>query len=137
MYWKVFKVKVVVFGATGDTGIPLVKQLLQEGYEVTALVRKPENFMLSGEQLEVVKGDVLNPSTIEGKMTGKDAVLSVLGGNYREPTTVYSEGMKNIIREMNQAGVKRLICLSAETLKSKEETSFNAASVSSLPKCFT
>ncbi|UUI04330.1 SDR family oxidoreductase [Oceanobacillus jeddahense] len=116
--------KVVVFGATGDTGIPLVKQLLLEGHEVTALVRKPENFMLSGEKLEVVKGDVLNPSTIEEKLSGKDAVLSVLGGNFREPTTVYSEGIKNIISEMDHAGVKRLICLSAETLKLKEETSF-------------
>lgn len=119
-----FIVKVVVFGANGDTGIPLVKHLLLEGHEVTAIVRKPEKFQLSGERLEVVKGDVLNPSTIEGQLTGKDAVLSVLGGNHRQPTTVYSEGIENIIREMDKSGVNRLICLSAETLKPKEESSY-------------
>lgn len=116
--------KIVVFGATGDTGVPLVKQLLLEGHEVTAIVRKPEKLGLSGERLEIVKGDVLNPSTIEGQLRGKDAVLSVLGGNHRQPTTVYSEGIENIIKEMVRSGVSRLVCLSAETLKSKEEFSF-------------
>ncbi|MEI3614971.1 NAD(P)-dependent oxidoreductase [Pseudogracilibacillus sp. SO30301A] len=116
--------KVVLFGATGDTGKPLVRHLLLEGHEVTVIVRKPEKFDLSGERLEVEKGDVLKPSTIKGKLTGKEAVLSVLGGNHRQPTTVYSEGMENIINEMERAGVKRLVCLSAETLKSKEESSF-------------
>lgn len=116
--------KIVVFGATGDTGIPLVKQLLLEGHEVTAIVRNPEKLGLAGKRLEIVKGDVLNPPTIAGKLTGKDAVLSVLGGNHRQPTTVYSEGAENIIREMEKAGVKRFVCLSAETLKAKEESSF-------------
>lgn len=116
--------KVVVFGATGGTGILLVKQLLLKGHEVTAIVRKPEKLELTGKHLEVIKGDVLNPSAIKGKLAGKDAVFSALGGNHRQPTTVYSEGMKNIIREMEESGMKRLICLSAETLKPKEESSF-------------
>ncbi|WP_077602928.1 NAD(P)-dependent oxidoreductase [Oceanobacillus sojae] len=116
--------KVAVFGATGDTGIPLVKQLLLQGHEVTAIVRNPEKLELSGPRLKVVKGDVLNPASIEGNLAGKDAVLSVLGGNHRQPTTVYSKGMENIIKEMGESGVNRLICLSAETLKSKEESSF-------------
>ncbi|WP_270908827.1 NAD(P)-dependent oxidoreductase [Staphylococcus saprophyticus] len=116
--------KVVVFGATGDTGVHLVKQLLLNGHEVTAIVRNPEKLKLSGERLEIIKGDVLNPSTLEGKLTGKDAVLSVLGGNHRQPTTVYSRGIENMLREMQKSGVDRLICLSAETLKSKKEMSF-------------
>ncbi|WP_066186586.1 NAD(P)-dependent oxidoreductase [Gracilibacillus timonensis] len=115
--------KIVVFGATGDTGIPLVKQLLLQGHEVTAIVRRPEKFALSDKHLEIIQGDVLQSSTITGKLAGKDAVLSALGGSPRQPTTVYSDGMKTIISEMEQAGVQRLICLSAETLKPKEETS--------------
>lgn len=116
--------KIIVFGATGDTGRPLIKQLLSNGHEVTAIVRTPSKLELSGKQLEVIKGDVLNPSTFEGKINETDAVISVIGGNQRSPTTVYSEGMKNIIREMKQGEVSRLICLSAETLKSKKESSF-------------
>jgi putative NADH-flavin reductase len=56
-------------------------------------------------------------------MVGKDAVLSVLGVNHRKPTTVYSEGIENIMNEMQNCGVKRLVCLSAETLKPKQEAS--------------
>lgn len=92
--------KIIVFGATGDTGRPLINQLLSEGHKVTAIVRTPSKLELSAEQLEVVKGDVLNPSTFERKINGADAVISVIGGNHRHPTTVYSEGMKNIIKEM-------------------------------------
>lgn len=83
-----------------------------------------EKLGLSGERLEVVKGDILNLSAIEEKLTGKNAVLSVLGGDHRQPTTIYSEGMENIIGEMEKTGVNRLVCLSAETLKSKKESSF-------------
>ncbi len=74
---------------------------------------------VSDKHLEIKKGDVLNPSTLQKVMVGKDAVLSVLGVNHRNPTTVYSKGIKHIINEMKNSGIKRLICLSAETLKSK------------------
>lgn len=119
--------KVIVFGATGKTGIQLVKELLLNGHEVTAIVRQPDQLDISDvcdKHLKIKKGDVLNPSTLQKVMVGKDAVLSVLGVNHRNPTTVYSKGIENIINEMKNCGVKRLICLSAETLKSKKEASF-------------
>ncbi|WP_440108856.1 NAD(P)-dependent oxidoreductase [Paenibacillus sp. QZ-Y1] len=119
--------KLIVFGATGNTGVQLVKELLLDGHEVTAIVRQPEKLDISDvcdKHLEIKKGDVLNPSTLQKAMVGKDAVLSVLGVNHRKPTTVYSKGIENIMNEMQNCGVKRLICLSAETLKPKQEASF-------------
>lgn len=116
--------KIIVFGATGDTGIQLVEQLLAEGHEVTAFVRNPEKLKISGEKLLIEKGDVLNPVTLSGKINGADAVFSALGGNHRQATIVYSQGIENIITEMQKSGIERLICLSAETLKSKEEATF-------------
>src|SRR5690625_3458500 len=118
--------KLIVFGATGNTGIQLVKELLLDGHEVTAIVRQPDKLDVSevcDKHLEIKKGDVLNPSTLQKAMVGKDAVLSVLGVNHRKPTTVYSEGIENIMNEMQNCGVKRLVCLSAETLKPKQEAS--------------
>jgi putative NADH-flavin reductase len=40
------QLKLVVFGATGATGTELVKQGLELGHEITAIVRTPENFKL-------------------------------------------------------------------------------------------
>lgn len=36
------KLKLVVFGATGRTGKEVVKQALEKGHHVTAVVRTPE-----------------------------------------------------------------------------------------------
>jgi len=36
------KLKLVVFGATGRTGKEIVKQALEKGHHVTAVVRTPE-----------------------------------------------------------------------------------------------
>jgi putative NADH-flavin reductase len=55
----------------------------------------------------------LDPSTFERAIAGKDAVISALGVTSRAPTTVYSEGIANILRAMRASGVRRLICISA------------------------
>ena len=38
--------KLVVFGASGNTGIALVKQGLDLGHEITAILRSPEKFLI-------------------------------------------------------------------------------------------
>jgi len=108
--------KIVVFGATGGTGRQVVMQALEFGHEVTAIVRNPEAVDIRHEQLEVVRGDVLNLSSFSPWIIGKDAVLSALGVNHRKPTTVYSEGTENIVKAMEGAGVRRLIGLSSAGL---------------------
>lgn len=34
--------KIVLLGATGQTGVPLIKQALQKGHSITAVVRNPD-----------------------------------------------------------------------------------------------
>ncbi|MCL4791065.1 MAG: NAD(P)H-binding protein, partial [Gammaproteobacteria bacterium] len=53
---------VLVAGATGRTGTPVVTQLLAEGYKVRALVRDPEKARAKlGDQVTYVTGDVTDP----------------------------------------------------------------------------
>jgi len=102
--------KLVVFGASGKTGILLVYQALEKGHEVTAFARKPESVTIRHDRLRVLQGDILQYYQVRAAVEGCDAVLSTLGVYSRKPTTVLSEGTSNITRAMKECGVKRLIC---------------------------
>jgi putative NADH-flavin reductase len=108
--------RIVVFGATGGIGSQLVEQALAAGHEVTAVARHPAGITQRGEHLEVIQGDVLMPDTILEAVVGKEAVISALGARDLKPTTVYSEGVRNIMKSMQAASVRRIVCISASGL---------------------
>ncbi len=105
--------KLIVFGATGGTGRQVVAQALSAGHTVTAVARRPDILAIRHERLTVVGGDVLEPATLAQPLAGQDAVVSALGIRNREPTTLYSAGLANIMHAMQLASVRRLICISA------------------------
>lgn len=105
--------KLLIFGATGSIGRQLVEQALAQGHTVTAFVRNQAKLDLRHSALKVVQGDVLDYASVERVVPGHEAVLSALGTPAMTRNTVRSEGTRNIIRAMEQAGVRRLICLSS------------------------
>jgi putative NADH-flavin reductase len=113
---------IVVFGATGPTGGEFVKQALDEGHELTVIVRDPTSLNLKHDKMKVVKGDVLECSSFENEIMRKDAVISCLGsGGKTKPTIIYSKGMENIISTMGKSGTNRLICISAMGLSTNDK----------------
>lgn len=108
--------KIIVFGANGGIGSKVVEQGLEAGHEMTAVVRRPESITIQHPNLKVVQGDALKPETILKPMAGQEAVISALGIRTDEPTTVYSQGVANIIQAMQANGVQRLMCISASGL---------------------
>jgi putative NADH-flavin reductase len=106
--------KIVVFGATGGTGGQVVEQAVAGGHEVVAYARLPEKITMSHPQLAVVAGDVLDVEAVGKAVTaGVSAVVSALGTRNRGPTTVYSDGVANILRAMNEHGVRRIVTISS------------------------
>jgi len=65
---------VFVTGATGKVGRQLVAGLLDEGVEVSALVRRPSTAALPA-QVETVEGDLRRPETLAGAADGADAAF--------------------------------------------------------------
>lgn len=106
--------KIFIIGGSGRTGRELIKQGLEMGHQITALIRNPSRFRLKNPGLSVVKGNVLDPATFEDMIKGHDAVLSALGHHrYIIKTTILSEGTKNVIAAMEKHGVKRFICITS------------------------
>jgi putative NADH-flavin reductase len=106
--------KVTVFGATGGTGKHVVAQALAAGHEVTAVARNVSE-VAEQDGLTVLRGDVVDFASVEQAVAGSDAVVSVLGvADRRKPTTLFSEGVGNMVRAMKASGTKRIIALSAD-----------------------
>ncbi|MFE0651604.1 NAD(P)-dependent oxidoreductase [Streptomyces sp. NPDC059534] len=112
--------RLLLFGVTGGTGAQLLDQALGAGHQVTAVARDPARVPVTdpGTRLTVVPGDVLAPDGWRRAVPGHDAVVSCLGSTDRKhPTTVYSQGARNIVEAMRAAGVGRLLCLSSAGLE--------------------
>ncbi len=105
--------KLLVFGATGGTGREIVAQALDQEHLVTAFVRNPAAITTKHEKLKLAQGDVLDYPSVEATVQGQDAVLSALGVRKLRKNTVLSDGTRNIIRAMEQHGVKRFVCESS------------------------
>src|ERR1700754_4688135 len=106
--------KLLIIGGTGGTGKQLIQQALEEGHQVTALVRNPEKIILKDAHLQIVKGDVLDLQSLKQAVRGQDGVLSVLGHKkFFIKTNILSEGTRNIIQAMEGEGVERFICVTS------------------------
>lgn len=101
--------RVLIVGATGTIGCHLVSQAVEQGHTVTAFVRDPAKLNAAHPaNLRVVTGDVLDAASVEKAVRGQEAVLCALGAGRKGH--VRSEGTRNLIRAMEQAGVTRLVC---------------------------
>lgn len=115
---KPIALSILVVGANGGIGKQVVEIALKEGHKVTAVLRNPANLSITHANLEVVKGDVMNPETFEACLENKDAVISALGvRKVMSRTTLYSEGNRNILNSMKKMGVRRAFFISASALE--------------------
>jgi uncharacterized protein YbjT (DUF2867 family) len=105
--------KILLFGSTGPSGKCLVTQALQQGHTVTAFARNPANVTEKHPNLKVVRGDILDPASIDAAMDGQEAVLCVLGVRKLKRNTILSDGTKSIMDSMKRRGIRRFVCMTS------------------------
>jgi putative NADH-flavin reductase len=106
----------LLLGATGLTGRQLLAQALEQGHEVTALVRDPGKLSAEHPRLRTVVGSATDPAVVDDALEGRDAVLCALGT--RSPRSLIScslmsDSMRALVPAMKRRGVSRLVLLSA------------------------
>jgi NADH dehydrogenase len=111
-------VKIGVTGGTGFVGSTIVSKLLTEGHDITLLVRNiPETGPGEQNNIQYVKGNVVTGEGLGMLVDGKDAVIHLVGiireagGNTFDG--VHRKGTENVIREAKNAGVRKLVHMSA------------------------
>jgi putative NADH-flavin reductase len=104
--------KIAVFGATGRTGHLLVRQALDKGHEITAVVRNASRMEIQDERLRVVEADIFDPEAIAPAIAECDAVVSSLGGTSRKGPQVCQPAATSITQAMQATGVRRFVVVS-------------------------
>jgi len=105
--------KLVIFGSTGGTGRELLQRALEQGHTVTAFARNRAKVDIAHVNLTVAEGDVTDAAAVGDAVGGQEAVLCALGAPAFVRTTVRFDGTGQIVRAMERAGVRRLVCQSS------------------------
>ncbi len=87
--------RLTIFAATGGIGRQILRQAVDTGHDVTAVVRNPQK--LPGElsrQVRVVTADLASPdpATLKSAVEGADAVLSGLGPRSNSEAGIAARG---------------------------------------------
>jgi uncharacterized protein YbjT (DUF2867 family) len=110
--------KVLVVGATGALGRPVVQMLRAKGLAVRALNRDPQRALdLAGSGAELVAGDLADARSIERACAGITHVLAcahgLLGRGRQRMETIDDAGHRSLIAAARAAGVQRFVYTSA------------------------
>jgi putative NADH-flavin reductase len=106
--------KITVFGATGGIGGHVVRQALDAGHNVTAVVRDPARFDVSHPALEVATVPGLtDPEVLRPVLEASDAAISGVGPRGRKDGPVASSTTRGILSAMEARGVRRFVAVSA------------------------
>lgn len=98
--------KVLIIGASGSLATVVIEALKkQDNVELTLFARK-KNRISNIENTTVTEGDAMKYSDVKNAVSGKDIVYVNLAGDLDAMT-------KNIIKAMNDTGVKRIIAISS------------------------
>ena len=108
--------RIALFGATGLTGREILKQAIEDGHKVIVIVRNSNSIVLKHPNLTVKEGDILKLESFEDDLKESNVVISAVGtgtsfSKAYKPTTLYSEGFKNIVTSMRKHKINRFVAL--------------------------
>jgi NADH dehydrogenase len=113
---------VTVFGGSGFIGRNIVRELARAGYRVRVAVRRPNEAMFllpmgTPGQIGLFQVNIRDEASVAGALRGAHAAVNAVGILYQSGRqkfkSVQLEGAGRIARLAAQAGVKRLIHVSA------------------------
>ncbi|MDP2729444.1 MAG: NAD-dependent epimerase/dehydratase family protein [Dehalococcoidales bacterium] len=137
--------KTLVTGATGFIGSNLVFELLKQGYEVKALVRKgSDRRNIQGLNIEIISGDLKDKASLIRALDGCDTLFHAAAAYTfwaRDPGFIYEtnvQGTGNILTAALAKGIKKVVYTSSEsTIGINKNGNILTEEVEASPRNFT
>ena len=105
--------KIALIGGTGFVGSAILKEALNRGQQVNAVLRHAEKLSIKDKNLKVIPGNVMDTEKLSELIKGNDAVVSAYNPGWSNPD-IYNEFLKgslSIQAAVKKSGIKRLITL--------------------------
>ena len=126
--------KIAIVGGTGKAGKYLVRQLVNQGFNIKVLLRNPNKMELSSHLIEKVTGNAANYEDVYSLVQGCDAIISTLGQSKGE-NPVHSLSTSNVIEAMNCLNISRCIVITGLTIDTPfDKKSFKTKLMSKIMK---
>lgn len=112
--------KILLAGSTGYLGGYILKELLNDDFEITRIIvrneKKLPESIISNSKLEIVKAELTNPNSIENCCQNIDVVISSVGITNQKDGLTYMDvdyqANFNLLKEAKRNGVKKFIYVS-------------------------
>ena len=100
--------KILVYGATGDQGLPLIDELLKNGYKVRAASRNPDDFKAyDPSDVEPVKADLFDIDSL--RIVSKDIDGIAMNLPFVFDKKIAKQWGENITEAGVDAGIKKIV----------------------------
>ncbi len=109
--------KITVIGATGSIGIPVIKELVKAGFEVTAMVRDINKAkQILPNEIKFVKGDLKDKASIREALKNAEGLYINISTGPADKENEFSPettGIDNILEVAKTTSVKQVIYLAS------------------------
>jgi NADH dehydrogenase len=123
--------RVLLTGATGYVGSYVLRELLRRDHTPRCLVRgAADDLAVQDDAIELVRGDVTDPASLDGGLEGCDAVIHLVGILEERPAQgvtferVHVDGTRHVVSAARAAGVDRLVHMSANGARPEGGTAY-------------
>lgn len=101
---------IALLGATGFVGSALLKEALDRGHAVTAIIRDPGK-LAKRDRLTVLAGDIYDAGALAAMLRGHEAVISAFNPGWKDPQLYDNQvrGTSSIVAAIKAAGLKRVL----------------------------
>lgn len=102
---------IALIGASGFVGSAILKEALDRGHQVKAIVRNPEKVKQESQSVSVTECDIMDTEKLAEVLKDSDAVISAYNPGWTNPDIYddFLKGAQSIQEAVKSASVKRLI----------------------------